>query len=188
MVSDLAPGFLVASPTLADPNFAQSVVLLIEHCAEGSLGFVVNRPASISFRGVVDELGLQTPGRFPPNLPVLSGGPVSPHTGWIVFDPGWGPGPSDQSIEVTSKLRVSASRDFLELLAGAENACRHTLVLGYAGWGQGQLDKELRQGAWIPADINESVIFDTPYPNRWQRALAVLGIEPWRIVPRVTLA
>lgn len=182
MAFDLAPGFLVASPTLLDPNFAQTVVLLIDHRPEGSLGFIVNRPADITFRGVADELGLVNGDRSPPELPVLVGGPVAPQTGWIVFDPATSEVSQESTIEVSDGLRVSASRELLEALAQQERAERHMLVLGYAGWGAGQLDEEIRQGAWIPVDLDESVVFDTPYEQRWDAALSVLGIDPRLLV------
>lgn len=178
MAADLAPGFLVASPSLLDPNFVQTVVLLIDHHAEGSLGFVVNRPAKISFSGVVEELGLDVGTNAPPNVPVLSGGPVAPQTGWIVFDPKSSHPASESAIEVSDGIRVSASRELLENLARANHAHRHMLVLGYAGWGAGQLDAEIEQGAWIPVDLDEKVVFDTPYEGRWNAALSVLGIDP----------
>lgn len=183
MASDLAPGFLVAAPSLLDPNFRQSVVLLIDHRTDGSLGFVVNRPSDITFEGVVQELGIGPEVGAPPEVPVLIGGPVAPHTGWIVFDPTTSDVPLDSTIEVTSHLRVSASRELLrELAQRDQDARRHLLVLGYAGWGAGQLDAEIKQGAWIPVDLDESVIFDTPYENRWNAALAALGIDPLHLV------
>jgi putative transcriptional regulator len=182
MASELAPGFLVASPSLLDPNFKRAVVLLIDHRSEGSLGFVVNRPARISFKGVVEDLGMVDPVRSPPEVPVLVGGPVAPHTGWIVFDPTTSPLPVDGAIDVTEHLRVSASREMLRLLAKLASARRHQLVLGYSGWGAGQLDQEIKQGAWIPVDLSENVVFDTPYDQRWNSALATLGINPMLLV------
>lgn len=174
---------MVASPSLLDPNFNRSVVLMIDHRKEGSLGFIVNRPANVSFRGVADELGLTSPGMPIPDLPVLVGGPVAPHTGWIVFDPGQKIISVEGTIEVTSHLKVSASRELLKNIAESNDAERHMLVLGYAGWGAGQLDQEIKQGAWIPVDLDERIIFDTPYQDRWTAALAALGIDPRRIVP-----
>ncbi|MCB9652635.1 MAG: YqgE/AlgH family protein [Deltaproteobacteria bacterium] len=189
MVSELAPGFLVASPSLTDPNFKRSVVLLIDHRPEGSLGFVVNRPAqNVTFRGVVDELGLTPEGYPPPNLPVMVGGPVQPHTGWIVFDPSTAAGTDTDSIKVNDKLRVSASRDFLRDVARERSVSRHLLILGYAGWGAGQLDQEIRQGAWIPVDVTESILFETPWDDRWKGALAALGIEPAHLVGQISQA
>lgn len=182
MASDLAPGFLVAAPSLLDPNFVQTVVLLIDHRAEGSLGFIVNRPADITFESVVDELGIKDANHATPDMPVLVGGPVAPHTGWIVFDPAQSTVSHEGTIEVTSRLRVSASRELLEDIAKQDRADRHMLVLGYAGWGAGQLDNEIRQGAWIPVDLDERVVFDTPYSGRWDAALSVLGIDPRLLV------
>lgn len=183
MLSELAPGFLVAAPNLLDPNFYRSVVLLIDHRKEGSLGFVVNRPASVTFRGVADELGLAAQGKTLPELPVMVGGPVAPHTGWIVFDPRSAVSePSEGTIAVTERLRVSASRELLRSIAQAPRAVRHMLVLGYAGWGAGQLDSEIKQGVWIPVDLDERIVFETPYAQRWTAALAALGIDPMQIV------
>jgi putative transcriptional regulator len=182
MPSELSPGFLVASPTLLDPNFYRTVVLLIDHRREGSLGFVVNRPANVTFRGVADELGLTPAGKPLPDLPVLVGGPVAPHTGWIVFDPGERSAAGEGTITVTKQLRVSASRELLKSIAHTPEIQRHMLVLGYAGWGAGQLDNEIKQGVWIPVDLDEKIVFDTPYTQRWTAALAALGIDPLKIV------
>lgn len=182
MANDLAPGFLVASPVLQDPNFARSVVLLVDHRSEGSLGFIVNRPADIDFGDVVEELGLQHGAAGPPDVPVLLGGPVSPRTGWIVYGPeGLGDDESG-TIAVTDEIRVSASREQLEHLSLLPRANRHLLVLGYAGWGAGQLDEEIKQGAWIPVDLDEDVIFEAPFEERWQRALSAAGIDPRMVV------
>lgn len=182
MASELAPGFLVASPSLRDPNFRRTVVLLIDHRSDGSLGFVVNRPARVTFEGVVDELDLVEAGQAVPKVPVLVGGPVAPNTGWIVFDPTRSDMPLETTIDVSPHVRVSASKDLLQRLARAPHAERHLLVLGYAGWGSGQLDEEIRQGSWIPVDLDEKVVFDAPYEERWELALSVLGIDPRLIV------
>jgi len=182
MASELAPGFLVAAPSLRDPNFQRSVILLIDHRQDGSLGFVINRPARVSFEGVMDELDLLPPEHQVPDVPVLVGGPVSPNTGWIVFDPTESPISLKTTIEVTNRIRVSASKDLLRELAEAPRPDHHMLVLGYAGWGEGQLDEEIRQGSWIPVDLAEDVVFDTPHDERWQAALQVLGIDPHLIV------
>lgn len=182
MLSELAPGFLVASPTLPDPNFQRALVLLIHHRKDGALGFIVNRPATVTFKGVVDELGLGAPGKALPDLPVLVGGPVAPHTGWILFDPKKREATQEGTITVTSQLRVSASRELLKNIAQSGETERHMLVLGYAGWGAGQLEQEIRAGVWIPADLDERIVFETPYQNRWQAALTQLGIDPLQIV------
>src|SRR5688500_8902557 len=112
-MSALAPGFLVAAPILRDPNFAGTVVLMVEHSEQGALGFVVNRVASSSLRKVLGQLGVaDTPVRR--EVSVMVGGPVSPQTGWIVFDaPPSAAQERDDVLMVTKSLGVSASKQFL---------------------------------------------------------------------------
>jgi putative transcriptional regulator len=182
MATGLAPGFLVAAPGLLDPGFARTVVLLVEHRAEGALGFVLNRPSRISFARVVSELDLGAPDRAPPEVPVLNGGPVAPHTGWLIYDPARVRDRGVETIEVTGGVRVSASRALLGRMAVAGDAARRQLVLGYSGWGAGQLDAELRRGAWVPVGLDEGVVFDTPLERRWEAALNAAGIDPRLLV------
>ena len=182
MPSELSPGFLVAAPSLLDPNFRRTVVLLVDHKAEGSLGFVVNRPAEMTLRGMVDALGLASNDvEQVRDAPVLVGGPVAPDTGWIVFEQGEEPQGGEEVVQVSSKLAVSASRELLEQVVLGDDERRMLLVLGYAGWGPGQLDAEMIQGSWIPVDLDEKIVFDTPYEERWTRALRNLGIDPARL-------
>ena len=187
MASNLSPGFLVAAPSLRDPHFDRALVLLVDHRPEGSLGFVVNRPASTTLRRVLDELGMPVSASAH-DATVLVGGPVAPHTGWIVFDPRGAAVTADGVIVVNEALGVSASRALLESIALGRGPARHVLILGYAGWGAGQLDDELQKGAWIPTDLDASTVFDTPLEERWDRALRSLGIDPARLVNTVSEA
>lgn len=183
MPSELAPGFLVASPTLLDPNFKQAVVLLTAHRPEGSLGFIINRGAPMDFEHVVTELGIAEESDDVPDVPVLTGGPVAPESGWVVFDPRSSDWDDEENVlKVTDALHISTSRELLDSIAHVENLERHILLLGYAGWGPGQLDVEIKQGAWIHVDLDESIVFDTPMPDRWEAALASLGIDPMMLV------
>lgn len=181
MSSQLAPGFLVAAPSLLDPNFKRSVVLLVDHRSEGSLGFVVNRPAQVGLRAMLEQLGLSLNGSLKVESPVLVGGPVNPQTGWIVFEQGQVSAASDDVVRISDRLAVSASRELLETLITHNGPERMVLVLGYAGWGAGQLDAEIAQGAWIPVDFDERIVFDTPFDERWSSALRILGIDPARL-------
>jgi putative transcriptional regulator len=180
MASELAPGFLVAAPMLLDPNFRRTVVLLVDHRPEASLGFVINRPAQMRLPSMLEALGLQSPDARPPDSPVLVGGPVAPDTGWIVFEQteakSYG-----EVVSVSPRVAVSASRQLLESTVLGLGPERLMLVLGYAGWRSGQLDAEIAQGAWIPVDLDEKIIFDTPYDERWAAALRTLGIDPGRL-------
>jgi putative transcriptional regulator len=181
MGTELAPGFLVAAPALLDPNFKRTVVLLVDHGPEGSLGFVINRPADITLAEMVPALGLEPGDRPVPEAQVLVGGPVAPDTGWVVFEPSGAPRVDAEIVEVSPGVAVSASRELLEAITRGEGGGKLMLVLGYAGWGPAQLDQELAQGAWIPVDLDDRIVFDTDYDDRWSAALRTLGIDPARL-------
>jgi len=184
--SILAPGFLVAMPSLRDPSFRRALVLLVEHRDEGSLGFVVNRASNRSVGEILDELGLEQrrEGRDELAQQVLDGGPVAPGSGWILYDPGRLHQDLEGSVQVADNLGVSASRDLLEAIGRDEGPSPFHLVLGHAGWGGGQLDEEVERGAWLPVALDEQLVFGTPADLRWERALRTVGIDPARMVGR----
>lgn len=176
----LAPGFLVAAPTLADPNFAGSLVLMAEHHAEGALGFVVNRPGPIDVAellGGVDE-GLrrtaEAAGRAAGQ--VLVGGPVTPERLWILHRPGTVPA-DDDGVRVGDGVALGGSRELLDALV-RRDAGPFLLLLGYAGWAPGQVEQEIAQGAWIPLAMQDDLVFDVPLEQRWEVAVRRLGLEP----------
>lgn len=182
MVAELGQRLLVAAPQVVDGEFGGTVVLLIQHEAEGSFGFVVNREAPLAFKDVLEELQLDE-NPAPPELPVLAGGPVARESGWVMFDARTRPAPDADVIQVGEDLVVSTSLELLAEIARSTEAPRHLLLLGYAGWAPGQLESELRDGTWIPVDFSEEILFDTPVQERWSRALALAGIDPKQIVP-----
>lgn len=155
------------------------MVLLIEHGDAGSFGFVVNRPADLRFREILDELGLLEGVEEVSEAPVMLGGPVAPESGWIIFGPA--ASASDDTIIVSDSLAVSASVDLLGEVARGRGPDHRMMVLGYSGWGAGQLEREMREGSWIPVDVTPSILFETPVEERWARALATLGIDPARV-------
>lgn len=187
-VSRLAPGFLVAAPALRDPNFLRTVVLLVEHGAGGSLGFVINRPSSLSFDRVVSSLGLdedteaEAPELVP--FPLYVGGPVSPQSGWILFDPrSASEADLTDAVLLADDVALSASRALLERMARASSfPGPRLLAMGYAGWAGGQLDEELERGVWLPASLSHQVLFDVEPQERWANVLRREGIEPGRVV------
>src|ERR1051325_1492312 len=120
MITQLAPGFLVAAPSLLDPNFKRTVVMLVEHRPEGSLGFVVNRPAEMDLRSMLEQLGLPPRDSERVRSPVLGGGPLLPQTGWVVFEQGAVATTGEDVVRISDRMAVSASRELLEALVGAE--------------------------------------------------------------------
>jgi len=180
----LAPGFLIASPPLGDPNFDRTVVLLALHGEAGALGFVVNRMAPMSIGELLNLAGYGDVGKAD-STPVFLGGPVQPSSGWIVClgdDLG-----SDASgvIEVGERVRVTSSRGAFDALArdvgggiASDAPKRRLVLLGYSGWGPGQLEGEIAAGAWLPVPLDETVLFDSPVDERWERAYGLLGLTP----------
>jgi len=160
--------------------------MLVEHGEDGSLGFVVNKPASMAFEDVASQLSLPTPedGRAP--APVLVGGPVQPDNGWLLLGGGGTPitttqDEDDGTVQLPEGLTLSASMAALETIARGDGPEQSILFLGYAGWGPGQLGDEFRDGSWIPVDLDPKLLFDLPIEQRWGAALATLGVDPGRV-------
>jgi putative transcriptional regulator len=173
----VAPGFVVAAPSLRDPNFARTVVLLVEHGRQGSIGFVVNRLAPVAFKDVAESIGVEAD----VEMPVLVGGPVS-RTGWVLFDPTEADDSLlEDAVRVHERIAVTASRKALETL-GEGTSSRRMLLVGYAGWGEGQLDGELERGVWLPLALDPSIVFDCAMDERWATVLRGAGIDPGRIM------
>lgn len=181
----LAPGLLIASPPLGDPNFDRTVVLLAVHGESGALGFVVNRLAPMSLGQLLTQAGYAEKG-IQCASPVYVGGPVQPSSGWILcVDPELEP-TDGGVIAVGDRLRVSSSRVAFDALArdvtalprGEADPKRRTVILGYSGWGPGQLEGEIAAGAWLPVPLDEKILFDVAIGERWERAYAILGLTP----------
>ncbi|WP_437956065.1 YqgE/AlgH family protein [Sorangium sp. So ce119] len=190
--SVLAPGFLIASPPLGDPNFDKTVVLLAVHSEGGALGFVVNRPAPMTLGELLSFAGYGSDLKDP--APVYLGGPVQPSSGWILcLDPALGAEESGV-IPVGSRVRVTSSRTAFDALAAdavrgaaAEDPRRRTVLLGYSGWGPGQLEREIAAGAWLPVPLDEGVLFDVDADRRWEQAYALLGLSPIEVMTMRTI-
>jgi putative transcriptional regulator len=171
-----APTLLLAMPQLQDRNFARSVVLLCEYSAEGALGFVVNRPTELR---AADAVTLDPPLRNANGLNLWTGGPVEPQRGFLLL--GDDPGVAD-SRRIADGFHLTASVEVLRDLLEAEPAeltrRRVRLLLGYAGWGPGQLDAELTASAWLTVPPDPDLVFETPAEAMWERAIRALGVDP----------
>jgi len=181
MTSGLAPGFLVAAPGLQDPNFARSLVLMAEHRPEGSLGFVVNRPSRVTVGDVLEQVdpGLRAEAERShlAHATVMVGGPVQPERLWILHRPDSVPA-EEGGVVLAGALAVGGSRELLEALVRAPTPGRFLLLLGYAGWGPLQVEREVGAGGWIPLPFMESLVFDVPLAERWDEAVKRLGLTP----------
>lgn len=176
MSFSLAPGLLIAMPSLADPNFFRSVVLLCAHTREGAFGLVVNHPLDLPVKAICDEANI--PWHGDSSHKALCGGPVERQRGWLLH-------PTGNRFEGTQiiddGIALTASRDGLVAYAKEPDG-RYKLLLGYAGWGPGQLDREVLHGSWLNAPLDAGLVFDTPRAAIWQRALESVGVHPAHLV------
>lgn len=175
----LAPGLLVAMPQLPDPNFNRSVVLMIEHSEESSLGLIVNRPATLLVSEVLEQLEIEWAGIE--DAVVWQGGPVEPYRGCVLHAP-VPVAADDAPIEVVPGISLSTTADQLRELAGRPPAS-FRFLLGYSGWGEGQLEREMAEGAWLLAPATADLVFGTPPDQMWEAAISSLGIDPATLVP-----
>jgi putative transcriptional regulator len=175
MSLSLAPAFLLSMPQLTDPNFSRTVVLLCKHNDEGAFGLVLNRPLVTAGRVVVN---LEPPVETDRELQLWIGGPVEPQSSWILvgddLDPDDGPG----GRRIAEGLRLSASPYVLRRLLEPDPPPRTRLIIGYSGWGPGQLEAELAESAWLLSDVDRDLIFDTPPERMWETAIRRLGADP----------
>ncbi len=166
--------FLVAMPAMVDANFAQTVTFIWEHNHEGALGIVINRPLQMRLAEVFEQLQLPMSPGVDGVQPVLQGGPVQTDRGFVVHRVG---GDWEHTRKVSSSIQVTTSPDILNAMARGAGPEPAIVALGYAGWGAGQLEAELAQNAWLTVPCDETILFSTPFEQRWQAAGRLLGID-----------
>jgi putative transcriptional regulator len=180
MSSEFLQGrILIAMPAIGDPRFERSVALICGHDAEHAMAIVLNRPLEgLSVPGLLDRLGLASEGL--PDTPVLNGGPVERERGYVLHSDDYVS--SGSTIQVTDGIALTDTREVLDALGDEQRRPRRALLaLGYAGWGAGQLESELRQGVWLTCDADEELLFDPDHASKWTRALAKIGVSPDRL-------
>jgi putative transcriptional regulator len=179
----LSRHLLIAMPALDDPNFARGVTLICQHSEEGAMGLTINRPSDLRLGEVMRQVGVA---QVPPDVAarkVLIGGPVQMERGFVLHEPGdaW-----DSSAKLGDDLVVTTSKDVLHAIAEGRGPNRYLVLLGYAGWGAGQLEQEVRDNAWLTAEPHgHELLFDTPIEHRWDAAARLLGIDISRMTGSV---
>ena len=190
--SESAQGYLtgqllIAMPAMRDPRFTRSVIYMCAHNAEGAMGLVVNRLiGSISFTDLMEQLDLDPEAiaasretdveLTEPALPSIHfGGPVETGRGFVLHSSDY---VVPDTLRLSEDLGLTATIDILRDIADGRGPCQRLLALGYAGWGPGQLDAELQENAWLSVDTDLSLLFDDELGDKWDHALAKIGISP----------
>ena len=171
----LSGQLLIAMPNMLDPRFAGSVVYLCEHSCKGAMGLVINRPTDLGIESLLEKINVDIEGPLPSHFPVMMGGPVASERGFVLHTE---PLDWNSSLKVNPQISLTTSRDILEAVARGDAPSKWLITLGYAGWGEGQLEEELAQNAWLTAPANDVILFDTPLEERFASAFAMLGIDP----------
>lgn len=170
--SFLAHHFLVALPTLEDPNFSKAVVYVYEHNEEGAMGLIINKPLAMQLNDVLQHLNIQTNLPAVAQHPVMMGGPVGQEHGFVLY-------------EEDGEVFLSSSKETLISIANNDGPENYLVSLGYAGWQAGQLEVELQRNDWliVPSDIK--ILFHTPLEERWRATAQIIGVDIQRISGQV---
>lgn len=182
-LNSLTGQLLLAMPTLEDPNFSDSVVLLCHHDADGCMGLIINRPQELTVATVLEDLGCTsvepTGSGDWRERQTFAGGPLDPFRGFVLHD-GWHI--YESTMQVSTELHLTASRDVLEDIASGNGPEHFMLILGYAGWGAGQLDAELAHGDWIVVPASTNAVFTKDPAQLWRtlvqpRSLQIVTLD-----------
>ena len=188
---NLTNHFLIAMPGIEAGTFARSVVYVCEHSEHGALGLIINKPGSISMADLFEKVDLPLARAELGGQPVFQGGPVQTERGFVLHEPITAEGlPPDESIyastlTVPGGLEMTTSKDVLEALSNGGGPRRVLITLGYSAWSEGQLESEIAGNSWLTVDADTSLIFDAPIELRYERALALLGLQAWMLSPDV---
>jgi len=177
-IRNLTGTFLIAVPSLKDPNFERTVVLICDHTRDGAFGLVINRILLNSFVPLHGGLHIK---EYTRDLPVFYGGPVKPEQGYIVYSS------SDihyPSMKIKDDLALTAAREILIDIAAGKGPKKVLFTLGFAGWSPGQLEYEIMTDSWLVSPASNRIIFDTPVNERWKAAAELIGVDLTRVFCR----
>ena len=181
---------LVSMPQLTNPSFHQTVSLICQHDDNGAIGVIVNRLTDHRLGDIFDQLSLPVSSLERTDQPVFEGGPVNPELGLVIHageesSGGKNKQPWESSLEIGGGLWLTSSRDILGAIAGGGGPANAIMILGYAGWGPGQLEFEIRQNSWFHAPADHSIIFNTQIDQKWRQAAQLLGIDSTQLSTEV---
>lgn len=165
---------LLAMPSMTDPRFERSVICVCAHNDEGAMGIVINKTLdSIDFLELLGELDIPA-GDAAADVTVHFGGPVENQRGFVLHSADY---THPDTLVVDEKVGLTATMDVLRALAGGNGPRNAILALGYAGWGPGQLESEIRENAWLSVPYDDALVFDVANEDKWERAFNSIGVD-----------
>lgn len=174
-MNSLRNQFLIAMPSMNDPNFSRSVTYICEHADTGSMGLVINLPLSMSLQDIYQQLNL-TCNNDSTESRLLAGGPVQVERGFVLHTPcteqQW-----ESTLEISDEVSLTTSADIMTSLASGNGPENYLPILGYAGWDAGQLEEEIANNEWLTVEASPQILFHEPYAQRWATAARLLGID-----------
>lgn len=166
---------LIAMPAMPDPRFAHSVIFMCMHDERGAMGLIVNQVVDgLDFDKLLEQVGIK---ETPPKrrIAIHVGGPVETGRGFVLHSSDYG---LDSTLDVNGGIRLTQSIEVLKEISRGGGPRQCLLALGYAGWGPGQLEREIKQNGWLNVAADEELIFGGAIDDKWRRALAKMGIDP----------
>jgi len=174
---DLTGKLLIAMPDMGDLRFEHAVVFICSHSDEGAMGLIVNKPAAdVRLSDLLDQLDIKPDRPERGQLPVYFGGPVETARGFVLHSADYDA--NLHSMAVASGFKMTATLDILEDIATGRGPDRALMMLGYAGWGPGQLESEIAMNGWLTADASPDLVFGGADDGKWEAALKTLGVDP----------
>ncbi|BCW90227.1 hypothetical protein sos41_33950 [Alphaproteobacteria bacterium SO-S41] len=168
---------LIAMPTMNDPNFEKTVVLLCHHTPETAMGIVINKAlGGMSFDKLLKQLKVDAPRGRRSDLTVHYGGPIQTTRGFVLHSDDYKN--DEATLQVCEGIALTATMDVLKALGHGEGPAQAFFALGYAGWGAGQLESELQENAWLVGDAEQGIVFGRELEAKWLEALTRIGVDP----------
>jgi putative transcriptional regulator len=167
--ASLTGQLLIAAPSIGDPRFAHTVILMVRHDGDGAFGIVINRPVGEgSIASLLEAAGEDVSG-ISGSVKIFSGGPVQQELGFVVHSPEYR---LDGTLDVDGRVAMTANRQVLRDIGHNRGPAKSLFALGYAGWGPGQLEGELARHDWFTTPAEPRLIFDDDRANLWEEAMA----------------
>jgi putative transcriptional regulator len=176
---DLRGHFLISMPGMGDPRFERCVIYLCSHSSAGAMGIIVNKLLEdITFTEIRNQLIAEDQpeknAESGPDVPVYLGGPVERGRGFVLHSADYS---LEASLEVNSEINLTASIEIIEDIAHKSGPDKYLLALGYAGWGEGQLEAELAENSWLNCEATPEILFEPNPKAKYEGALALMGVD-----------